>query len=146
MNIYDPADALSYKHQPVFGDVSFRSPEKKDRRSTWRCRPRGFARPARCEIAISESPSGLVPKVRLLTAWANSAVQYMAQGYLDQAARVCDTAAKEQPAGHFGAFYRFEDPAAALVGRYVRLRTGAAPSLTSVRDLLLDPIQNFADG
>ena len=87
-----------------------------------------------------------MPKVRLLTAWANSAVQYMTQGYLDQAARVCDTAAKEQPAGHFGAFYRFEDPAAALVGRYVRLRTGAAPSLTSVRDLLLDPIQNFADG
>jgi hypothetical protein len=57
--------------------------------------PAGFARPARCEIAISESPSGLVPKVRLSTAWANSAVQYMAQGYLDQAARVCDTAAKE---------------------------------------------------
>jgi len=22
VNIYDPADALSYKHQPVFGDVS----------------------------------------------------------------------------------------------------------------------------
>jgi len=42
VNIYDPADALSYKHQPVFGDVSFRSPEKKDRRSTWRCRPRGL--------------------------------------------------------------------------------------------------------
>jgi hypothetical protein len=87
--------------------------------------PAGFSGPTRCELIVAQSDGEASTRVRLLTPWADSALQYLAEGYLEQAKRVIDTAALEQPGGRFGWRFRLEDPIAALVRRYLQVRMGA---------------------
>jgi hypothetical protein len=131
--------------------------------------PAGSVRPARCYLVVASEEGLLQAHVRLSTDWANAALQYMALGRYAEASQLVETANQHksraakfvqqiadrttdsaQP-GWFGQFVqrlidRFDDPAAALVPRYVGLRTRDLNVFNTLGDFVLDVIQGLSDG
>jgi hypothetical protein len=111
----------------------------------------GALRAARCELVVSAGVNFLEAHVRLSTDWANSALQYMTQGYVEEAKQLVLSASKDEPSGFAWLLAkvksRFQDPAAALVPRYLGLRSGEANIFNTFGDFLLDTLQqDLADG
>jgi len=69
----------------------------------------------------------------------------MTQGSLDEAKQLVESASEHQPSGLAGFFKRvvnrFEDPAAALVPRYLGLRTREDTIFNTLGQFLLDSFQ-----
>jgi hypothetical protein len=132
--------------------------------------PGGTLRPVRCHLVVASEKGLLQAHVRLSTDWANSALQYMALGYYEEAKhlveganvhrpsvaaqvveKVADWFVKpQQPSGIGrivqGVLNRFDDPAAALVPRYLGLRTRDDTVFNTLGDSLLDVVQGLSDG
>lgn len=116
--------------------------------------PPSGARPIDCHLVVSPTDRGLTAYARLATPWANAAVHYMAQGYIEEARKLVESGKPrdgEKP-GIFARMVshiasRFDDPCAALVPRYLGLRTGEETIFSTLGDTVLDTFQTgFADG
>jgi len=105
----------------------------------------GTSRPGRCDLVVSVGEDLLQAHVRLATEWANSALQYMTQGYLEEAKQLINSLKANEPSGLGGLvnklFSRFEDPAASLVPRYLGLRTGEDTFINTIGQQFLDSFQ-----
>jgi hypothetical protein len=121
-------------------------------------------------LVVSSSEDVLQAHVRLNTDWANAALQYTALGRYAEAERLVETAsqhdsaaegkfvqwladriAKPGQSGRIGHFVqhivdRFDDPAAALVPRYVGLRTRDATVFNTLGEFVFDLVQGLSDG
>ena len=102
--------------------------------------PGGLVKPVRCELMVSQVRTGINARVQQVSnPWANTALQYMAQGYLDQAQLVIERASPGRRLRWMASWFdRFEDPAAALIARYLRLRAGKATIQNTFDDRILD--------
>lgn len=113
--------------------------------------PAGALRPTRCELVVSSHASSIGAYVRLSTEWANAGMRYMSEGYLDQAKQLVLTATSRQATGLAGFFSRianrFDDPAAALVPRYLGLRTREDTIFSTLGEFVIDNFrQDLSDG
>ena len=113
--------------------------------------PAGALRPARCQLVVSASTDLLMAHVRLSTEWANAAMQYMSQGYIQEAKQVVAAGIERAPSRlarlTLKLTNRFDDPAAALVPRYLGLKTREATLVNTIGDSLLDILQlHLSDG
>jgi|SRR5271165_1492293 len=113
--------------------------------------PAGTRQPVRCQLVVCAEMDMLTADVRLSTEWANAAMHYMAEGYLNEAKQLVAEGIKRQPSGLDWLFQkianRLEDPAAAFVPRYIELRTREATGLNAVGESLLDLFQkHLSDG
>jgi len=113
--------------------------------------PAGALRPARCQLVVSASTDLLTAHVRLSTEWANAAMQYMSQGYIQEAKQLVAAGNERAPSGvarlALRITNRFDDPAAAFVPRYLGLRTREATLVNTIGDSLLDLLQlHLSDG
>jgi hypothetical protein len=113
--------------------------------------PAGTAHPVRCQLVVAATNDAVSAHIRLSTEWANAALQYMAQGYVDKATQLVEAGKERQPSRLsrllLGIANRFEDPAAALVPRYLGLRTREATLFNTLGESLLDVVhQPISDG
>jgi hypothetical protein len=108
--------------------------------------PAGVSRAVRCDVTISQSKTKVKARARLSTSWADVALQYLSQGYPEQARHLIEKAVRDQPFGFFRWFSRFEDPSAALMERYVQVRTGKPGALDAALGRFLDSIPGSSDG
>lgn len=116
--------------------------------------PPAGARAVQCQLVVSATSNMLAAQVRLATDWANAALQYMAQGYIDQAREIIEASKghfEQKPSIFVRAFRhianRFDDPSAMLIPRYLGLRTGEDTSLSILGETLIDLFQqNLSDG
>jgi hypothetical protein len=132
--------------------------------------PAGALWPVRCHLVVVSEADLLQAHIRLATEWANAALQYMSQGHYAEAKQLAETAiehrlsraaqAIENVADWFAnpqrptrvgqivqqVIDRFDDPAAALVPRYIGLRTRDDSVFNTLGDFLLDVIQGLSDG
>ena len=116
--------------------------------------PPASARDVQCQLVVSVTADRLAARVRLATDWANSALQYMAQGYIDQAKEIIKANKvrfEEKPSIFFRALrhvaHRLDDPSGMLIPRYLGLRTGEDTSLSIFGESLIDLLQqNLSDG
>jgi hypothetical protein len=116
--------------------------------------------PVQCQLVILPGNKLLEAHVRISTEWANSCMQYMARGYLQEAKQLVLTVKRQQSeeaeANPLVAGFqnlrrrilnRFDDPAAELVPRYLGLRTREATIFNTFGDSLLDIFQgDISDG
>jgi hypothetical protein len=117
----------------------------------------------RCHLVVASEPD-LLAHVRLATDWANSALQYMSLGHYEEAKQLVEAASAHHPSraaqtvqkiadlfvnpqrpSRVGRIVqrvidRFDDPAAALVPRYLGLRT-RDDTVFRLGDFLLDVLQ-----
>ena len=120
--------------------------------------PPSGAKPLPCQLVVSSTDEGLSAYARLATPWANAAVRYMAHGYIEEARKLVESGKPrdEEKLGLVAALLkraanytksRLEDPCAALVPRYLGLRTGEDTIFNTLGDTFLDNFQTgFADG
>lgn len=101
---------------------------------------------------IAATSASVDAYVRLSTNSANAALQYMARGYVEEAKQMVSSASVSVATGLLTRAIhrivnRFDDPAAALVPRYVPLRTREATLLNTVGESMLDVFQDrIGDG
>jgi hypothetical protein len=114
--------------------------------------PAGVARASRCQLVIAATSASVDAYVRLSTNSANAALQYMARGYVEEAKQMVSSTSGAVATGLLTRAIqrivtRFDDPAAALVPRYVALRTREATLLNTVGESMLDVFQDrIGDG
>lgn len=131
--------------------------------------PAGALAPVRCYLVVATRLERLEAHVRLSTAWANSALQYLSQGHFEEAKQLVAEGARpayaaestiqkflhrfEKPGPPSRIIRvvqrmvdRFEDPTVTLVPRYVGLRTGEATVFNTFGTFLLDLAQGLPDG
>jgi hypothetical protein len=113
--------------------------------------PAGLLRPVTCQLVVAAEADLLTAHVRLSNEWANAAIQYMAEGYVEEAKQLVEAGIKRSPsamawlAQKIGR--RFDDPSAMLIPRYLGLRTGEKAIFSVLGDSLLDLFQqNLSDG
>ncbi len=112
--------------------------------------PPTFGSPVSARLRVSASEDDLAAKVQFGCEWANCAADYLAQGYIEQAKQLLE---KEHPPNSNWKERildwirsRNSDPAAALVGRYIRLRLGNNNNFQSGMEGIMDAMQALSDG
>ena len=105
--------------------------------------PAGVARASRCQLVIAATAESVDAYIRLSTNAANAALQYMARGDVEEAKQMVSSVGTPASGGLLTRFIqrmvvRFDDPAAALVPRYVALRAREATLLNTVGESILD--------
>jgi hypothetical protein len=106
--------------------------------------------PVTARLRITATAEDVCAKLQLESDWANSAAEYLSQGYVKQAKEVLEL---EHPptvawADRVLDWFRSRtlDPAAGLVGRYIRLRLGNNNELQSKAEGVADIFQGLSDG